>query len=304
MSQETLDKFFSPITAKDSKRRRSSSSPDLSDKKLLRMDKDSAEIEGGSFQPSFLNEIKVMMKSMNEQISKLATKEDIGKLEEKIERVLTDNEKMTVELAGLKEENKQLRDRVGALENRVRRNNLIFRGVPDSADYEQAVKDICRNVLGLQEEVSIVQAFPISKSSATSENKVVLAEFLAYKDVLKINAKLRNIKDTGLNIHQDFEPETRLRRAKLLALRREVKRTSPNLRIRLRTDMLLVTGNNGHVIKLKWGDEHGLRTTDGKDGMKALAELTGSDFSNFFKEGMEINAKAHRVSSQHHHRHS
>lgn len=284
MSQSTLDEFLS--NTRTPKRRRSS--PEAESNKISRADNSKMEGLGENILPSWLNEMKTMMKSMKDQMDRVATKEDLNKLDEKVEKALSAMSSMEEEIKELKEENRQLKQKLEDLDNRTRRNNLIFRGVPTSSDYEKNVKDICKNILELKDEINIVRAFPIGRGKSETEQNVVFVECASNKEVSLIMSKIRKTKDTGINIQQDFGFQTRERRKKLLSYRREIIQTLPDVRIRLNSDIMTVMCN-GKSEKFKWSDGTGLLTTDGKNGLLALKQLTGHDFADVAKSSSNIN---------------
>uniref|UniRef100_T1HVY7 RRM domain-containing protein n=1 Tax=Rhodnius prolixus TaxID=13249 RepID=T1HVY7_RHOPR len=234
-----------------------------------------------NLQTSWMNEMKLMLKSMSEQMSQLATKDDLIKIDEKINYAISGFEKVKEELVVIKAENKQLKEKLADLENKSRRNNLIFRGIPESTDYRKVVHELCGSLLGLTSEVNIVQAFPIGRSR--TGRRVVLVEFASYKDVLLIMSSMHKAKNTDILIQQDLSYVTRIRRNNLLFWRRRIMQIIPGARLRLRTDVLILTVNN-RTVKFKWDDEDGLITEERGNGLALLAEITGVDFLNLPNE--------------------
>lgn len=298
MSKSSAD-LLANTPLKENKRKRSVGSPESISNKFSCLEDMKPEAVSSNVQSSWIQEIKVMIANINEQMISVAKKDDINILNVKMDKIMVEHSNMKIEIAAIKEENKQLKEKIIDLENKSKRNNLIFRGIPESSHYESVIKEVCRDILGLQNEVDIIQAFPIAKNFSSNRGNVVLAEFASYKDVLMINSNLRKTQNTGIQIHQDFSIATRVKRGKLLLLRREIRRRLPELWIRLHTDTLLIRNAQGVTIKLKWNDEAGLVTTGGVDGFPALKETTGCDFSYLYsKESNNIHVPAMEISTQ------
>lgn len=94
---------------------------------------------------------------------------------------------------------------------------------------------------------------------------------------------MHKAKNTDILIQQDLSYVTRIRRNNLLFWRRRIMQIIPGARLRLRTDVLILTVNN-RTVKFKWDDEDGLITEERGNGLALLAEITGVDFLNFPNE--------------------
>lgn len=285
MSQDSIEKYFGP-RAKESKRRRAPNSPEMTSKISRSDNLSEMEASSGSIQPAWLHDMMGMIKSLNEKMAKVATKDDLNNIDNKIEKALSGYNELKKDLKVLKQENREMREKIEELENRTRKNNLIFRGLSDHSDYEKVIRDVCRNVLNVTQDINILQAFKIG--NLKDDKKIVFVELASYRDIAAILSKLSNLKNTGIYINRDFGFLTRRRRTKLLLLRKEIKRSLPEMKIHLREDKLIVTNVNGRSVKLKWSEDSGLLTTDDMNGFAELKVITSCDFTYVFKSDDNI----------------
>ncbi|XP_077536042.1 uncharacterized protein LOC144148372 [Haemaphysalis longicornis] len=134
--------------------------------------------------------------------------------------------------------------------NRLRRNNLLFLGIEDSAketwdESEQNVMKFCTDHLGITLETnSIERAHRIGKFSADKKRPIVikLAHFKTKEKILSCGP---NLKETTFAVREDFAAATRIARAKLLKFIRPQK-----CAFKLRVDKLIV-GNKSYFYDPK-----------------------------------------------------
>lgn len=69
------------------------------------------------------------MELLNRKLNKLAIKDDFSSLTLAVQNVVTDNKVLKCEIESLNWCNKNLLKQIVELENRSRRNNLIFKGL-------------------------------------------------------------------------------------------------------------------------------------------------------------------------------
>ncbi|CAN7951550.1 unnamed protein product, partial [Ixodes pacificus] len=112
-----------------------------------------------------------------------------------------------------------MQSRLDELEDRSRRDNLLFYGIPDSREsWEQSeahVKRILTNVLDTLPENSIERAHRLG-SLTPNKCRPIIVKFSGYKikdKILSARAKLREI---NVTVSEDFSPATRNARRKLL----------------------------------------------------------------------------------------
>ncbi|KAG8282208.1 hypothetical protein J6590_041609 [Homalodisca vitripennis] len=98
-------------------------------------------------------------------------------------------------------------------------------------------------------------------------------------------SQVRTLKGTGFVVHRDFPREIREKRAKLVAVRAEVKRDSGRRRMPLAFDHLTIES-----VRFSW--EEGRLMAGRDDGSQRLNELLGHDFSDFLRKLQEEQLRA------------
>ncbi|XP_076447171.1 uncharacterized protein LOC143284346 [Babylonia areolata] len=161
---------------------------------------------------------------------------------------------MQTEIDEVRKENKELKEKVSSLEEKLddqesrgRRKNLIFYGIPTPpnraetyADCEEAVKDVLRNKMGIQEEIPMERAHRLKGGRGGTRPIIVLFE--KYKHKEKVLSECKKLKGTDVFVSEDFTLKVREKRRQLLPFLREAK--SANKRAFLRFDSLVVEGKH------------------------------------------------------------
>lgn len=136
-----------------------------------------------------------------------------------LERELTDV-KETVTF--LSRENASLRSRLDEFEDRSRRDNLIFYGVPDSnsetwAVSESKVRDIIANEMKIiVPPEGIIRAHRLGRVFNPSKCRPVLVKFSLFKTKDHVFSSRGKLRGSATSVAEDFSPATRLARRKLL----------------------------------------------------------------------------------------
>lgn len=150
-----------------------------------------------------------------------------------IEKELLSVKEMDGEIWRFKEQNEivtaqlsSLMMRHDVLENRSRRNNLIFYGLPDTVnetwdESERSVILPCSGSLGIQVgPSSIERAHRIGRFS-TAKDRPIVAQFCSFKDKQNILSNAHKLKGSRLSLSKDFSLRVRSERKKLLDFAKE-----------------------------------------------------------------------------------
>ncbi|RZF41712.1 hypothetical protein LSTR_LSTR017691, partial [Laodelphax striatellus] len=177
------------------------------------------------------------------------------------------NKQLKSQVEALKVQNEFIVRRVENLENRSRRNNLIFRGLKyecATADYARIVRDFCVSHVGARAETWVNRAHALGKKI---DNGPIIAQFPDDQDIQFITRNSRKLKGTRFVIHKDFAFDTRKRRSKLFRVFGELKKRVPGVRVSVELDRLIV---NGQVFTLD--GENGL-VSKGEDGLRKIGNM-------------------------------
>ena len=116
---------------------------------------------------------------------------------------------------------KLIKDKLTDLENRSRRNNLRFDGIPEDKDEDWAVseakiKKVINENLGMNEDIEIDRAHRSGKIEWNGKNRVIIARFTSFKAKETILKNSNKLKNTGFYINEDYAEETQKLRAALV----------------------------------------------------------------------------------------
>lgn len=131
------------------------------------------------------------------------------------------------EVKELKRENKELKESVSKMENHIKRQNLIFFDIPESADQETnddietKVKSRIHQELGDETDDILFGATTRLGKKTDGKIRPVLCKFLSQSDrdnVLSTHRTLRKEGKEGLKLSEDFPNDIREKRKKLAVL--------------------------------------------------------------------------------------
>lgn len=182
----------------------------------------------------------VIGRVLDKKLIALATKDDFNALRSDLSEINKDNKIIKEELVILKSENDAMKNRLIELEDRSRRNNLIFRGLEyEGGDAVQAVKNFCVKSLGLNErDLSVNRAHPLGRG----KNGPIIAHIPSDTVINSILKSCKNLKGTKYFVQRDYSMETRKGRARLIRLRKEISVTKGFRKMPLVHDRLLIEG--------------------------------------------------------------
>lgn len=218
---------------------------------------------------------EVMSGLLDDKLAPLATKVEFSALRDDIISLKEENAQLKAELEAIKSMNILTESRVEGVEIASRRNNLIFKGIKHSSTDDLSVKisDFCREVLKLDISVEHLYVFPLG--SRDKVNKPILVSFSCIQHKLMVLNSAKILRGTGFVIHEDLPEVTRKKKTKLLLLRREILRLNRDIKVKVRSDCLMVEG-----CKFVWSSRDGLCCA-GQDGVRKLNELIGGNLSDF-----------------------
>lgn len=168
-----------------------------------------------------LKEIKTSQKKIEEKIGSIEKRLDA--LEEKTKTVDHLEQDMTtiqasVETLGTQHESIQAR--LDELEDRSRRNNLIFHGLPDAKETweqsEQRITQLLSDATINLADHDIERAHRLG-AYKESKSRPIIVKFSNYKTKDKILSARTKLKELNVAVTEDFSPATRQARGKLVA---------------------------------------------------------------------------------------
>lgn len=267
------------LNSDSGRRKRARSSPEslnISKKKdLEKMNNPNTSSELG------INQIREMLSDLlDSKLASVASKQDIQELREAYNSMKEENVQLRCELAQLREANLRNEKLLETLDNKLRRQNLIFRGVLKHSPsgkfkrYSEIISEFCSEILKVEIKEDKIHAFPLG--SKDNPNSPLLVSFTCFEDKLSVLRAVRILKNTGFVIHQDLAASTRRNRTKLMLVRKELLRLNDQLKTSLRFDGCLTVEGT----KFTWCCMKGL-CHENNDGVLKLHELAGVDLREF-----------------------
>ncbi|XP_070579019.1 uncharacterized protein [Ptychodera flava] len=158
----------------------------------------------------------------------------------------------------LREENNQLKRANDDLENRGRRNNLVFYGIEQDGTNEswdtseKKVKSVLKNNLEITEDIEFERVHRITNAPLIRGARPIIAMFVKFKDKSNVLRNANKLKNSNISISEDFSKRMRNIRSKLLMFRRSLLEENPALKTFIRYDKLTCINEEGtkQFIKL------------------------------------------------------
>uniref|UniRef100_L7LVD0 Putative tick transposon n=1 Tax=Rhipicephalus pulchellus TaxID=72859 RepID=L7LVD0_RHIPC len=170
-----------------------------------------------------IKDIKAQLVTTNNSIADLAKRvasveahcEHIEHLRQQLGTVQTDNEKTLCRVSDLE-------SRFDDAENRSRRNNLIFYGIPDStseprAHPEETIIQLCSERLNISLDTKEIERAHRLGRYNTGRNRPIIVRFSAFKTKEAILTNARKLKGTTYSIGEDFSRRVQSARRHLIA---------------------------------------------------------------------------------------
>lgn len=189
--------------------------------------------------------IKSGQKSLESKVSGIMKRLDA--LEEKsqnIDNVSLKVSSMTKTIEEVSARNNLFESRLNELEDRSRRDNLIFHGLPDNIETWQETESNTTRVIS-----SITDTFPADAiqrayrlgSFMPNKSRPVIVKFASFKTKEKLLSLRSQFKHKNISISEDFSVATRTARRKLIAFGKSQASSEP---FKLRYDKLILNGKS------------------------------------------------------------
>ncbi|KAH8030049.1 hypothetical protein HPB51_006481 [Rhipicephalus microplus] len=178
-----------------------------------------------------------------EKLSGIAKTQD--ELRKKLDDVITKTNVIEKRLTTLEETEKKFADKLDDLENRSRRTNLVFFGIPDShpketwEESENLVKSVCTDVLKL-ENIAIERAHRLG-AYKTERIRPIIASFSGSKSRESVLRNAYRFKGTSYSVSEDFSKAVQEKRRQLWKYSKEKQLDKKN-RVHLSYDKLVING--------------------------------------------------------------
>ncbi|XP_037507332.1 uncharacterized protein LOC119383323 [Rhipicephalus sanguineus] len=181
--------------------------------------------------------------TMLAKLAEIVTKQT--ELEQKIDSVIAKSNVIEERIKIVEKSERKTEAKIDDLENRSRRLNLVFYGVPDNERQEtwekseSLIKDICSDVLKL-DNIPIERAHRLG-AFTEGRTRPIVASFSGWKARESVMRNAYKFKNTSFSVSEDFSHAVREKRRLLWNYAKE-KRDSKEYRVRLNYDKLTING--------------------------------------------------------------
>lgn len=234
-----------------------------------------------------------MSSLMDEKLKNIPTKQDVeeikatvGDLSDKMDVLKTENDSLRAEVEQLKVEKEKDHHTITFLEDHIKRNNIVFRGINTNKSLFQAVKDCCKKNLKITKEINILS---VRKLFENDGKLGVVVEFSSVDDVREIFANVKNLKGSKISLDRDLSKDRQQDKRVMLELKKQIHKLKPSCPVMVRNEKMKVERQ-----WFKWNNQKQLMC--GKDqGIEMLKKIYGDDISSvnidYFEILRKINSK-------------
>lgn len=165
---------------------------------------------------------------------------------------------------------------ISQLERESRSHNLIFYNVTQTSNLQQAVIDICKSILKVQEEIKISRAI-VLKRNAAAKTFTILIKFESTSIVSIILAGAKHLRDsgTGISISRDLSEGERKIKNILLEIKRKIQERDTYSKVK-------VVGTKIYIdnVTLTYNEKNKTFGNSQIDGTAFLQEKFSIDLNN------------------------
>jgi hypothetical protein len=210
-------------------------------------------------------------------------KTELSALRTEIGLVKAENATLKNTLDEMKKREKSMIEAITKLEKNSRQNNLVFKGIKTSTSLtpEENVKNICKDMLKLQQEIKFKRVFRLDKR--LDDKMIVLVECDSGNDVGSILRNAKLLKGSEISIQKDYPKELREKCSIIRKLAKNISEKNQSINVKIRDERIYIekecfTLNN----------ENKLINSNGELENGSINQLVGSEV---IKENEVINSK-------------
>ncbi|XP_077561672.1 uncharacterized protein LOC144177997 [Haemaphysalis longicornis] len=190
----------------------------------LLKDLQSRSVESSDRQAEIIADVKAIQTSIGQIENKIGCIQSrLDALAEKMEKYEPIDQTLTTmqdSIETLSTQHGAQQSRVDELEDRSRRNNLLFHGIPDSRETWQQSEDRIKEALtGVDDAESINNSIERAHRLGTfmpNKGRPIIVKFSSYKMKDKILSARTKLKEKDVSVTEDFCPATRYARKQLI----------------------------------------------------------------------------------------
>ena len=167
---------------------------------------------------SEISNVKEQVTGINGKLDTVLT--DVGLLKSEVEQVKADYASLSSTVAFID-------NRIDYLENQSRRNNIIFRNIPEEkgekwADSKSKIIKVIKDKLGM--EVSSFEIERAHRTAGKSGARPMVVKFLSYDTRERVFSLKKKLAGSDIGMDEDFSPQVREQRIRLVEKMKEAKK--------------------------------------------------------------------------------
>lgn len=191
--------------------------------------------------------MSLMSSLMDEKLINIPTKKDIediktnvGELSTKFDGLKLENEYLKKEVTELKFEREKDHQQINYLQEHIKRNNIIFKGIDAKTTLEDAVKDCCKENLKLTQDINLLS----TRKMYEKDGKIgVVAEFSSGEMVKEVFQNTKNLAGSKIIVERDLTHEKQQDKRVMLEIKKKLKKINQNTRVMVRSARIKIGEN-------------------------------------------------------------
>lgn len=191
--------------------------------------------------------MSLMSSLMDEKLINIPTKKDIediktnvGELSTKFDGLKLENEYLKKEVTELKFEREKDHQQINYLQEHIKRNNIIFKGIEAKTTLEDAVKDCCKENLKLTQDINLLS----TRKMYEKDGKIgVVAEFSSGEMVKEVFQNTKNLAGSKIIVERDLTHEKQQDKRVMLEIKKKLKKINQNTRVMVRSARIKIGEN-------------------------------------------------------------
>lgn len=156
-----------------------------------------------------------------------------------MEKLRKDHHELKVEVQSLREESTHRRNAMLALEDQVKRKNIIVRGLPSNngSPKEEFLK-LCSNTMKINSQS--VHVHSVKKIYDRNNKMGIVAELQSEDEVFEVLKNTRNLAGSQVSIERDLNSEKQLQKKVMLQLKKDIMQTNTAHRVTIRDERMRI----------------------------------------------------------------
>lgn len=234
-----------------------------------------------------VTELMTLMSTlMDDKLKNIPTKQDIDEIKtnvndlgSKIDHLKTENEVLKNEIKQLRDEKEKDHYQIMYLQDYVKRNNVVFKGMPSNNSLEGAVKECCKDNLKLTKEIKILST---KKLYERDEKIGVIAELSSGEMVKEIFKNTKNLAGTKIILERDLNSDKQKDKRVFLEMKKLIIDMNKDHRISVRNDRMKIENN------WFWWNKNKQLICGKQDGVETLKKIFGDTLNSISLNYNEI----------------